>query len=207
MFLRSELSWELIEPCREFGGRIRKCFFLVKPKMDPKQRLLLSWTQFGPDRLLPMKDLVGGMKLLPNIQHPSIEKVTYASANENGVLVIRPFNREGSLRDKLCKAKPVGKTPFLKRYCSPRNCVKLSIGEIRQYGRQILEAVHFLHIKGLAFHHLHSGNIIVEKDICKLVDIEGYFIGMPPYYKGFYSQFRKIHTSESIDVYSFGQLL
>uniref|UniRef100_H2ZCK6 WH2 domain-containing protein n=1 Tax=Ciona savignyi TaxID=51511 RepID=H2ZCK6_CIOSA len=32
-------------------------------------------------------------------------------------------------------------------------------------------------------------------------------LGIPPYYKQFYSQFRKIHSSESIDVYSFGHLL
>ncbi len=43
MFLRSEPDYELVEPCKEFGVRIRKCFFMVRPKQQPKQRFLLSW--------------------------------------------------------------------------------------------------------------------------------------------------------------------
>jgi len=120
MFLRSEPDWELIEPCREFGTRIRKCFFLVKPKAQPKQRLLLSWTQFGPDRLLPMKDLVSGMKLLPNIQHPSIETITYAFASENGVLIIRPFNKDGSIKDRLCRVSSVSVFLFNGTFCESK---------------------------------------------------------------------------------------
>jgi len=205
MFLRSETNWELIETCKEFGRRIRKCFFLVKRREDNKQRYLLTWTQFGPNRLLPMKDLISAMKLLTNTQHPSIESVTYASASENGVLVIRRFNREGSIRDLICKTKP-SKISYLKRY-NPQKSRIFTLAEIRQYGRQILEAVAFLHSKGLAFHHLHAGNVVIEKEICKLVDIESYFVGISPHYKVFYSHFRKIHSSESIDVYSFGQLL
>jgi len=39
-----------------------------------------------------------------------------------------------------------------------------------------------------------TGNIIVEKEVCKLIDVENYLLGVPPYYKPQYSQFRKIHV-------------
>ena len=40
-----------------------------------------------------------------------------------------------------------------------------------------------------------AGNIIIENEICQLSDIENYMLSIPPYYKQFYSQFRKIHVS------------
>ncbi|XP_076812589.1 PX domain-containing protein kinase-like protein isoform X2 [Clavelina lepadiformis] len=206
MFLRSEPHWEVVEPLKEMGWRIRKSLFLIKPKDQPKQRLLLTWIEYGPDRLLSAKDQAAVMKLLPNIQHPSIHPFLHAIANENGALVIRDFNKDGCMRDIICKTKPT-KASFLKRYCTPKSVQCFSMAEIKQYGRQILEVLKFLHDKGLAFHHLHAGNVLIEKEVCKLTDLENYMIGIPPYYKQFYSQFRKIHSSESIDVYSFGQLL
>nr|CAB3265330.1 PX domain-containing protein kinase-like protein [Phallusia mammillata] len=206
MFLRSDPSWEVVEPLREMGWRIRKSFFLIKPKDQPKQRMLLSWVEYGPDRLLSSKDQASVMKLLPNIQHPSIYPIAHALANENGALTIKGFHKDGSLRDYICKTKTM-KTPFLKKYANPKSPICLPIPELRQYGRQILEVLKFLNDKGLAFHHLHSGNVLIEKEVCKLTDIENYLLGIPPFYKPFYSQFRKVHSSESIDVYSFGQLL
>uniref|UniRef100_F7B5G0 PX domain-containing protein kinase-like protein n=1 Tax=Ciona intestinalis TaxID=7719 RepID=F7B5G0_CIOIN len=206
MFLRSEPHWEVVEPLKELGWRLKKSFFLIKPKDQPKQRLLLSWIEYGPSRLLSSKDQAAIMKLLPNMQHPSLYPVNVALANENGALIIRGFHKEGSLRDMLCKTKP-SKASYLRRYCNPKVVSCFTLSEIKQYGRQILEVVKFLHDKGLAFHHLHAGNILIEKEVCKLIDIENYMLGIPPYYKQFYSQFRKIHSSESIDVYSFGHLL
>lgn len=45
MFLRSEPHWEVDEPVRDMGWRIRKSSFFIKPKDQPKQRLLLSWVK------------------------------------------------------------------------------------------------------------------------------------------------------------------
>ena len=43
MFLRSEPQWEVVEPLKEMGWRVRKSFFLLKNKQQPKERALLSW--------------------------------------------------------------------------------------------------------------------------------------------------------------------
>ena len=52
MFLRSEPHWEVVEPVRDMGWRIRKSSFLIKPKDQPKQRLLLLWVSENLQTLL-----------------------------------------------------------------------------------------------------------------------------------------------------------
>jgi len=65
----------------------------------------------------------------------------------------------GSLRDHICETKP--KISFLKKYGSPKHTKPLALQEIQLYGRQILEALVFLHEKGIPYGHLHTGNIIL----------------------------------------------
>ncbi|XP_039263088.2 PX domain-containing protein kinase-like protein isoform X1 [Styela clava] len=206
MFFRSEPHWEVVEPLKEMGWRLRKTYFLIKPKDQPKRRLLLSWTVHGPDRLLSEKDITGIFKLLPNLQHPSISSTQHAMTNETGGLTIKQFYMNGTLRDHLCKTKPM-KAHYLKKYCAPKAVSQLSVAQTRQFCRQILEMLKFLHEKGLACHHLHTGNLVIEDKVIKLLDIENYLLGVPPFYKPFYTQFRKINSAESIDVYSFGHVL
>lgn len=55
--------------------------------------------------------------------------------------------------------------------------------------------------------HLHSGNIVIVDDCVKLLDIENHLLGVPSFYRPFFVQHSKIHTSENIDVYSFGHVL
>jgi len=43
MFFRSEPNWEVVEPLKDIGWRLKKSFFLIKPKDQPKQRMILSW--------------------------------------------------------------------------------------------------------------------------------------------------------------------
>ncbi|KAG1699390.1 tRNA wybutosine-synthesizing protein 2 [Nymphon striatum] len=67
MFLRSEPQWTLVEPLFDLGWRIRKAYYLLKPKADPKQRFLLSWAALGPDCYLDDKDLQSYMKSLSTL--------------------------------------------------------------------------------------------------------------------------------------------
>lgn len=46
MFFRSEPHWEVVEPLSNMGTRFRKSHFIIKPKDEPKKRLLLSWVKF-----------------------------------------------------------------------------------------------------------------------------------------------------------------
>ncbi|XP_067271708.1 PX domain-containing protein kinase-like protein isoform X2 [Pseudorasbora parva] len=205
MFFRSDPKWEVIEPLKDIGWRLRKRYFLVKDKDQPKEKQVLSWVDLGPDKFLSDKDLQSAMKLLPTFSHSNIAAVSFATSSESSALVIRVFSEKGTLRDHICKVKP--KEPFLKKYCNPKKIQGLELLQIRTYGRQILEALKFLHDKGFPYGHLHASNVLIEENTCKLLDIENSLLGLPSYYRPYVTQFRKINTTESIDVYSFGHLL
>ncbi|XP_035677977.1 PX domain-containing protein kinase-like protein isoform X2 [Branchiostoma floridae] len=206
MFFRSEPHWEVIEPLRDVGWRFRKSYFLIKPKDQPKEKLVLSWTDFGPDKTIDDKDLVPIMKLLPTIQHPFIYPVVFATSMESGGLAIRNFYQPGTLRDAICKTKP-NKVHFLKKYCKPKMYAPLPLPAIRTCGRQVLEALKFLHDKGWFYGQLHAGNVMLEENCCRLLDLENSVLGLPPYYRYFLTQLRKVQTMEQVDVYSFGHLV
>lgn len=55
--------------------------------------------------------------------------------------------------------------------------------------------------------HLHSGNILIENDRIKLIDIENGVLGVPSYYRPYFMQHKKISSLESIDIYCFGHVL
>ncbi|XP_055503543.1 PX domain-containing protein kinase-like protein isoform X1 [Leucoraja erinacea] len=205
MFFRSEPNWEVVEPLKEMGWRFRKRYLLIKSKDQPKERQVLSWADLGPDMFLCDKDLQSAMKLLPSWSHPYIYPVTFATASESSGLVIRMYNDKGTLRDYICKAKP--KDCFMKKYCSPKKSQGLDLQQIKLFGRQILEVLKFLHEKRIPYGHLHSSNVMIDGDACKLLDIENSFLGLPSYYRPYYTQSRKINTTEAIDVYCFGHVL
>ncbi|NXY44394.1 PXK protein, partial [Ceuthmochares aereus] len=123
--------------------------------------------------------------------HPYIYRVTFATANESSALFIRPFSEKGTLKDLIYKARP--KDPFLKKYCNPKKIQGLELQQIKTYGKQILEVLKFLHEKGFPYGHLHSGNVILDGDTCKLLDLENSLLGLPSFYRSYFSQFRKIN--------------
>ncbi|XP_030912175.1 PX domain-containing protein kinase-like protein [Geospiza fortis] len=198
-------KWEVVEPLKDIGWRIRKKYFLMKIKNQPKERLVLSWADLGPDKYLSDRDLQYAVKLLSSCSHPYIYKITFATANESSALVIRPFSEKGTLKDLIYKAKP--KDPFLKKYCNPKKIQGLELQQIKTYGRQILEVLKFLHEKGFPYGHLHSANVMLDGDTCKLLDLENSLLGLPSFYRSYFSQFRKINTLEGVDVHCFGHLL
>uniref|UniRef100_A0AAZ3QSJ4 PX domain containing serine/threonine kinase n=1 Tax=Oncorhynchus tshawytscha TaxID=74940 RepID=A0AAZ3QSJ4_ONCTS len=196
MFFRSDPKWEVVEPLKDIGWRIRKKYFLIKNKEQPKERQVLSWVSLQTDWL--------SFVVFP-LQNPYIYPVTFANTSELSALVIRMFQEKGTLRDLICKVKP--KEAFMRKYCSPKKIQGLELQQIRMYGRQILEVLRFFHDKGFPYGHLHASNIVIEDNTCKVLDIENSLLGLPSYYRPYITQFRKINTTESIDVYSFGHLL
>ncbi|XP_043934736.1 PX domain-containing protein kinase-like protein isoform X4 [Protopterus annectens] len=205
MFFRSEPNWEVIEPLKDFGWRIRKRYFLIKSKDQNKERQVLSWADLGPDKFLSDRDLQSAIKFLSSLSHTHIYPVTFAMANETSALVIRMYSEKGTLKDYICKAKP--KDLYLKKYCCPKKIQGLELHQIRNFGRQILEVLKFLHERGFPYGHLHSANVMLDGDTCRLLDLENSLLGLPSFYRSFFSQFRKINTLESVDVYCFGHLL
>ncbi|XP_028907795.1 PX domain-containing protein kinase-like protein isoform X1 [Ornithorhynchus anatinus] len=205
MFFRSEPKWEVVEPLKDIGWRIRKKYFLMKSKNQPKERLVLSWADLGPDKYLSDKDFQCVVKLLPSCSHPYIYRVAFATVSETSALLIRTFNEKGTLKDLIYKAKP--KDPFLKKYCNPKKIQGLELHQIKTFGRQILEVLKFLHEKGFPYGHLHSSNVMLDGDTCRLLDLENSLLGLPSFYRSYFSQFRKINTLEGVDVHCFGHLL
>ncbi|TKC33279.1 hypothetical protein EI555_012573, partial [Monodon monoceros] len=60
---------------------------------------------------------------------------------------------------------------------------------------------------GFPYGHLHASNVMLEGDACRLLDLENSLLGLPSFYRSYFSQFRKINTLESVDVHCFGHLL
>ncbi|CAB4036247.1 PX domain-containing kinase [Paramuricea clavata] len=208
MFYRSEPSWELVENLPDIGWRIRKHYFLTKyaGATQKNDRQILSWVEYGPDLYLSMdKDLPAAMKLLTNILHPYICPIRIATAHEKGAVIVRDFRQSGTLKDFICKAKP--KLGHLKKYCYPKLPVTMQLEDIRRCGRQILEALKTLQDKGFPYGHLHTGNIIMEGNVARLLDIENGLLGVPSIHRHHLLELKKIQNLEQQDVYCFGHVL
>lgn len=167
--------------------------------------LILTWTEFGPDKYIDEKEIHNVLKNFGSVQHPYIAPIEYIASNDNGALVIRKFYKQGSLKDVLCAASPCN--PFLSKYGSPKGRAPLPLKELAMYARQILEAIRFLHSKGMACGHVHCGNVLVVDGVARLMDVENFIIGVPSFYRPFFVQHSKINSCEAIDVYGFGHLL
>uniref|UniRef100_A0A3Q3WJV3 Uncharacterized protein n=1 Tax=Mola mola TaxID=94237 RepID=A0A3Q3WJV3_MOLML len=201
MFFRSDPKWEVLEPLRDIGWRIRKKYFLIKNKEQPKERYLLSWVKtFNSDYkyLTPLPPP-------PPLQTPYICPLLFSSTSESSALLIRLFSEKGSLRDHICKVKP--RESYLKKYCNPKKSQGLELPDIKQYGRQILEGLKLLQDGGVFFGHLHASNVIVDDGVCRLTDVENGMLGVPSALRPAFTQLRKINSTESIDVFCFGHLL
>ncbi|XP_017769864.1 PREDICTED: PX domain-containing protein kinase-like protein [Nicrophorus vespilloides] len=203
--LRGEVGWEVVGPLPDIGWRLRKHYYQVKCKSLNKEELWATWADYGPDKYLEDKEMQAVFKSLSQIQHPYIHSLEMCLCTDVGGLVVRSFNKAGSIRDLLCGAKP--KLSFMKKYGNPKGHKSFESHKIALYGRQILEALKFLHDKGLPYGHLHTGNILIDNERIKLLDIEDGILGVPSFYRPYFMQHKKINTLEAIDVYSFGHVL
>lgn len=203
--LRGEVGWEVVGPLSEIGWRLRKHFYQVRCKTLPKDELIASWTDYGPDKYLQDKDIHAVFKCIMQMQHPFIYPIELCLCTDTGGLVVRTSNSNGSLRDAICGAKP--RLSFLKKYGNPKGHKPLNCSQIALYGKQILEALKFLKDKGLFYGHLHSGNVIIDNDRVKLLDIENGILGVPSFYRPYFMQHKRICNMEAIDIYCFGHTL
>ena len=121
-------------------------------KENMEQEYILSWTEFGPDKLISDKEMNDVLKNLSKIDHPFIYPIEYIQANEHGCLTIRKLHKEGSLKDLLCGSQPLNL--FSVKYGTTKGRIALPINELEVYSRQILEALKFLHSNGLPYGNL-----------------------------------------------------
>jgi serine/threonine protein kinase len=100
----------------------------------------------------------------------------------------------------------------------------LSVKQLQNYGRQVLEVLANLHNLKWFHIHLHSGNVLIDNDdLVKITELENFAMNMPIknelYFNYVYNSFNNDNTSvlteifqtnynvyEKIDIVSFGRL-
>ena len=137
--LRSDANYEVGKAIPDMGWRLRKHYYTVKNRQNPKQELLLAWVEFGPDKHLQDKDMQGVFKSLGTLKHAHVEGIVHQHVTENGALTIRNFHADGTLRDILCNSKP--KQPFIKKYGNPKQTKSLAAAEIATYAYQVCSLI------------------------------------------------------------------
>ncbi|CAB3229019.1 unnamed protein product [Arctia plantaginis] len=202
--LRGDGRYELKGPLPDIGWRIRKHYFLVTDT-ENRTNCLLSWQSYGPEKYLSDKDLHTAFKSLLNLSHPYIDQVLAINNLETSAFVVRKIHENGSLRDILYGTEY--NKNHLAKYANPRIRKPFTIGQIAHYGYQILQALKFLHEKGIPHGHIHPGNITIDNQRVLLMDIENVLIGVPCLYRPHLLHLRRTTTAEGIDVYCFGRTL
>ncbi|KAG0711361.1 PX domain-containing protein kinase-like protein [Chionoecetes opilio] len=204
LVLRSGGSHEVTEAIPQCGTRVTKVFFLAHPLADPKTQHVLWWSPFGPDRAMNLRDTHATLTALVHCQHPYIVASVSSVATEAGVCVVRPWIPQGSLRDMIHQTRP--KASALVKYSGDK-LVAVAEKKCAVYGRQVLEALLFLHEKGLGHGHIHTGNMVIENNVCRLLDLENQVVGLPNQLRAQVVLHRRINSIEAIDVYGFGHAL
>ncbi|XP_032519991.2 PX domain-containing protein kinase-like protein [Danaus plexippus] len=202
--LRGSGQFELKSPLPDIGWRIRKHYFLVN-ESESGSNCLLSYQSYGPDHTLHVKDLQAAFRSLQNISHPYIADILAMNTLESGAYVVRRIYKNGSFRDLLYGTEY--NKSHLAKYGNPKTRKPFTNGQISHYGYQILQALKFLHSKGLPHGHLHPGNITVDNQTALLLDIENLLMGVPSLCRPYVLDVRRANTMESVDVYCFGRTL
>ncbi|XP_015767063.1 PREDICTED: PX domain-containing protein kinase-like protein [Acropora digitifera] len=247
MFLRSVPNWEIVATLSDVGWRIRKQFFLIKPTDPTKKnvRNILTWVK----HLLYAKN---GSALCPRtlnlaiatlnyffflyhlfFQHPYIYPPSFTTCNSEGIITVRNFLMNGTLRDSLCNVSRfhfwiftslgnhlILASSYTMRFRAP--CITftssplgnamlldviLSIFETQLCFLFTIQGLKFLYEKGIPYGHLHSGNVALDGNVCRLLEIETGLIGVPSIHRHRYVPMKKIQDIEAQDVYSFARLL
>ncbi|XP_045777316.1 PX domain-containing protein kinase-like protein [Maniola jurtina] len=202
--LRGDGHYELKASLPDIGWRIRKHYFLVTESVS-HTNCVLAWQSYGPDHMLHSKDLQTAFKSLQNISHPYIDEILSIHTLETGAYVVRRIHENGTVRDLLYGTEY--SKQYLAKYGNPKVRKPFTNGQISHYGYQILQALKFLHDKGLAHGHIHPGNIAIENQRALLMDIENYLMGVPSLHRPYMLELKRISSVEAVDVYCFGRTL
>jgi len=143
------------------------------------------------------------------LQHPLLDPVFDLDYLTDSSLVvsIKAYNARGSLKDLIHEAKPKDNYDF--KYRTPgRPFPEATIG---MFGRQILEALLYLEQSKYPYTHLHAGNIIVDRDVCRLSDLELSLLKVDRHYEVLFRDFavrnRTAFLVADLNVLAFGAVL
>jgi len=124
----------------------------------------------------PFRKALDGLFLL--LHHPFVLPISHVDLlkEQNNVVMMQQLSAKGSLKDKIYKANPI--MPWRKKYMTTGR--PLPMDKIVLYGRQILEGMLFLKKKQIPYRNLHSGNVILDGDRCRITGFENPLLGYTP---------------------------
>ncbi|XP_049876620.1 PX domain-containing protein kinase-like protein isoform X3 [Pectinophora gossypiella] len=137
--------------------------------------------------------------------HPYIDQILAIHSLETGAYVVRRIHENGTIRDMLYGTEYTKN--HLAKYGNPKVRKPFTTGQLAHYGYQILEALKFLHDKGIPHGHIHPGNVAIEGQKVQLLDVENFLMGVPSVYRQHLLELRKTTAAEAVDVYCFGRTI
>lgn len=204
--IRNEMDVKIIKLLPQLGWRFRKKSFVVSLKENAKKEYLLQWVPFGPDKHLEDEELCSLLKSITSLQHANIANIEKSGLHRGGGWVLHDI-KSGTLLDTICLVKDPLNSCALKKYANYSQRKSLDIAEIIEISSQVLQALAFLHHKGIPYGHLHLGNILLEGNLVKLYGIENTLFGLPMFYRQLLINMKQLDSLEAVDVYCFGLVL
>ncbi|XP_078356019.1 slowpoke-binding protein-like [Oculina patagonica] len=205
-YLKDSKKYSFIDHLPDIGSRINKQWFLVR---DSKQEIDAVLTMVPWSSQCVISFSKGTRKTLKELfsllQHPYLLPVMEVDFvfEHNLVMFVHPFRSAGSLKDVIYGSR--SQSSWEDKYQVKGK--SLSLTQIRNYGRQVLEALLYLREKGLpACGHLHSGNIFIINGTSKLSGFENRLFGWK---SRLFPTVKKLTkgNEDDIEVIQFGHLL
>ncbi|KAM7449617.1 hypothetical protein ABFA07_002536 [Porites harrisoni] len=205
-YLKDSKTYGFIDHLPDIGSRINKQWFLVRDSQQGIDAVLtmVPWNtqcviSFTKSTKKTLKELFS------LLQHPYLFPVMDVDfvIEHNLVMFIHPYRSTGSLKDIIYGSRP--QSSWQQKYQAKGK--SLSLTQIRNYGRQVLEALLYLRDKGLPVcDHLHSGNVFIVNGTSKLSAFENSLLGWKSRLDPLLKKLCKDSHSH-IDVIQFGHLL
>ncbi|XP_014243631.1 PX domain-containing protein kinase-like protein [Cimex lectularius] len=205
--LRGELDVKIVKQLPHLGWRLRKEHYLVTLEPNNKEEYILTWTPFGPDKFLDEKQILSVLKSFASLQHINIIPITKVGICKDGGWVIKQAKKCGSVLDMMYGVKSPYFTSALRKYRSVELKNLLPVPKVIEIASQILQILTFLHHNGVYHGHLHLGNVTLDGDVVKLLDLENSLFALPSYYRESFVKVKQIQSMQAIDVYSFGLII
>eukprot|EP00518_Triparma_eleuthera_P009924 CAMPEP_0182478434 /NCGR_PEP_ID=MMETSP1319-20130603/32492_1 /TAXON_ID=172717 /ORGANISM="Bolidomonas pacifica, Strain RCC208" /LENGTH=445 /DNA_ID=CAMNT_0024679773 /DNA_START=95 /DNA_END=1429 /DNA_ORIENTATION=- len=155
-------------------------------------------------------------QLILNLKHPYIAPVLdvgfgVVASNSIDLIVVRKFYPKGSLRDEIYGVDEP-QASYSSKYPKAKKGTPLTAEKIRNYGRQILEAMVVLRKKGITCYNLSTSNVLIGYDeatkspVAQISDIENSILCRPP--PSSLDNLTLVHEQNvDVDVLHFGHML
>ncbi|RMX58121.1 hypothetical protein pdam_00000015 [Pocillopora damicornis] len=205
-YLKDSKKYSFIDHLPDMGSRVNKQWFLVK---DSKQAInaVLTMTPWSSQTVIDFTKATKKTlkELFSLLQFPYLFPLMDIDFvfSHNLVMFIHPYRSTGSLKDLIYGSRP--QSSWVEKYQARGKA--LSLTQIRNFGRQVLEALVYLRDKGFpTCGHVHSGNVFIINGTAKLSGFENSMFGWK---SRLYPTIKKLikNRDDDIEVIQFGHLL